>query len=592
VYDLSSSTPTVALAAFREPGPAGDDAFGSAVAISGTRVVVGNSLHAMVLGHDNFKSQTGVAYVYDLTKNDPTIPLATLQNPILRSHDGFGISVAISGTRVVVGAPYDHNEGNNTFTPFGNAYVFDLNSATPTVPVRTLSNPSPAVGDYFSFALAVSETRILIGAPGDDTAAANAGTAYLYNYSSTTPLLALSSPGPATGTHFGTSLAISGSLMVVGVPHDDTVGEDSGRAYVYDLGSGHPTVPAFTLNNPGQADDEGFGYAVAISGKRVVVGAPNAYGFLLQPDGTPGFRWRLGKIYVYDLASSTPTVPQIVLNNPNAVIPGSGFGVSVALSGTRVVAGAPSNLTPGDRSGISGTVYAYDLGSANPTVPVAIINNPDSSHAQGFGKSVAIFGTRFVVGALGVGTGTGPDPGSAYVYNLASTNPTVAEVIINNPSPDYGDRFGSFVAISETRVVVADPGNNSESSGDGSAFVFSLNGSTPTVPAAILNNPNREYSGFAETVAISGTRIVVGAAYGRTGAVHGGKAYVYDLASRIPGMPIDRLHNPRPAEGDGFGTSVAIDGATVAAGTPGDDTVGLDNGAVYVFGLPPMRHFR
>src|SRR5678815_38086 len=221
VYDLSSSTPTVALAAFREPGPAGDDAFGSAVAMSGTRVVVGNSLHAMVLGHDNFKSQTGVAYVYDLTKNDPTIPLATLQNPILRSHDGFGISVAISGTRVVVGAPYDHNEGNNTFTPFGNAYVFDLNSATPTVPVRTLSNPSPAVGDYFSFALAVSETRILIGAPGDDTAAANAGTAYLYNYSSTTPLLALSSPGPATGTHFGTSLAISGSLMVVGVPHDD-----------------------------------------------------------------------------------------------------------------------------------------------------------------------------------------------------------------------------------------------------------------------------------------------------------------------------------------------------------------------------------
>jgi hypothetical protein len=380
--------------------------------------------------------------------------------------------------------------------------------------------------------------------------------------------------------------------MVVGAPHDDTGGENSGRAYVYDLRSGQPKGPAFTLNNPGQSNGEGFGGAVAISGKRVVVGAPAAYSPLFTPAGVSGFLWRFGKVYVYDLASSTPTVPRIVLNNPNAMIPGGAFGLSVAISGTRVVAGAPWNLIPGDRSGVSGTVYAYDVSSATPTVPVAIINNPDSSHAQGFGKSVAISGTRFVVGALGVGTGTGPDPGSAYVYNLASTNPTVAEVIIDNPSFDYGDRFGSSVAISETRVVVGDPGNNSESSGDGSAFVYSLNSSTPTVPVAILNNPNREYSGFAETVAISGTRIVVGAPYGRTGAVHGGKAFVYDLASRILGLPIARLHNPRPAEGDGFGTSVAIDGSTVAAGTPGDDTAGLDNGAAYVFGLPPMRHFR
>jgi hypothetical protein len=182
VYDVSSSTPTVALAAFREPGPAGDDAFGSAVAISGTRVVVGNSQHAMVLGQDTYRTQVGIAYVYDLTRNDPTIPVATLQEPILRSHDGFGGSVAISGTRVVVGAPYDHVQPNNAIIPAGSAYLFDLNSATPTAPVRTLSNPSPAARDYFGFAVAISDARVFIGAPGDDTAAPDAGSAYLYDY--------------------------------------------------------------------------------------------------------------------------------------------------------------------------------------------------------------------------------------------------------------------------------------------------------------------------------------------------------------------------------------------------------------------------
>ena len=61
--------------------------------------------------------------------------------------------------------------------------------------------------------------------------------------------------------------------MVVGAYSDDTGARDAGSAYLDDLSGGTP-VPVATLNNPGPADSDYFGSSVAISGTRVVVGAP------------------------------------------------------------------------------------------------------------------------------------------------------------------------------------------------------------------------------------------------------------------------------------------------------------------------------
>lgn len=46
-------------------------------------------------------------------------------------------------------------------------------------------------------------------------------------------------------------------------------------------------------------------------------------------------------------------------------------------------------------------------------------------------------------------------------------------------------------------------------------------------------------------------------------------------------MPVSKLNNPGPAYFDAFGQS---EGTTVAIGTPGDDTVMLNKGYVYLFG--------
>ncbi len=611
VYDLSSGTPTVPVATLNNPGPAADDNFGWSVGISGTRIVVG------AFSDDTGASGAGSAYVYDLSSATPTVPVKTLNNPGPPAFDGFGISVAISGSRVVVGAWRDDTGTSDA----GSAYVYDLSSATPTVPVATLNNPEPgpAVGDRFGVSVAISGMRVVVGAYNDDTGAPNAGSAYVYDLSSATPTLpvtTINNPGPAELDLFGRSVAISGTRVVVGADRDDTGATDAGSAYLYDLSSATPTVPVVTFNNPASLiPSDSFGNSVAISGTRVVVGA--SFDDTGERDA--------GSAYVYDLSSGTPTVPVATLNNPGPVV-GDGFGSSVAIFGMRVVVGAPSPVesgtgsayvydlgsgtptvpvatlndpagpTAGDFFGVdvaisgtrvvvgaagAGSVYVYDLNSATPTVPVMTFDNPRPS--WGFGYSVAISGTRVAVGALYDDTGAN-DAGIAYVFDLSSATPTVPVFTLNNPGPAFEDYFGSSVAISGTRVLVGASSDDTGATDAGSAYVYDLSSATPGVPIASLNNPEpAQYDNFGNSVALSGTRVVVGARWDDTGAGDAGSTYVYDLDSATPTVPVATIHNPGPAAGDFFGNSVSIDGAAIAIGAPLDDTVFTDKGYAYVF---------
>ena len=233
----------------------------------------------------------------------------------------------------------------------GGSYVYDLSSATPSVPVATLNNPSHALDDNFGYSVAISGTQIVVGALYDDTGATNTGIAYRYDISSPTPT------APTTNLYsfdlreigaFGTTAVISGTRVVVGTYGDS--GDSVGKVYAYDQSSATPLVPV-ELN--GYFWGENFGRSLAISGSRLVVGATAGF-------GGPGHA------YVYDLNSATPSVPVITLtsNNPD-------FGYSVAISGTRVVIGNYGSVSNG-----GGNAFVYDLVSATPTVPVSTLNNP------------------------------------------------------------------------------------------------------------------------------------------------------------------------------------------------------------------------
>src|SRR5439155_5772831 len=204
-------------------------------------------------------SVAGIAYVYDVAGATPARPILTLTNPSPTPADAFGWSVAMSGTRLVVGARGD-DAGD---TDAGSAYVYDLAGATPATPLVTLTNPTPGFSDHFGYSVAISGTRIVVGAPEADAGVMDAGRAHVFDLASATPtlpVLTITNPFPGAFDYFGQSVAISGTRIVAGAPGKKLGTNDSaGRAYVYDLAAGSPGLPLLTLSNRAPAQYDNFG---------------------------------------------------------------------------------------------------------------------------------------------------------------------------------------------------------------------------------------------------------------------------------------------------------------------------------------------
>ena len=546
------------------PSPNPGDQFGWSVAISGSRVIVGARFD------DTSAANAGIAFVYELAGATPTVPIITLTNPNPASGDQFGYAVAISGTRVVVGAPFDDTGTNDA----GSAYVFDLASPTPNVPIATLTNPVPTFTGGFGLSAALFGTTVVIGASGDDTGADNAGSAHVYDLNNPTPdvpVYTLNNPTPGTNDQFGISVAVSGTRVVVGAWLDDTGTTNAGSAYVYDLTNPTPTAPAITLNNPAPAVSDDFGRSVAISGLRVIVGA--------FQDDIAGIA--TGSAYIYDLGGITATNPVITLTKPNPSVSGQ-FGWAVALAGDRAIVTNPSHNIS------AGIAYSYDLAGATPTVAEAILNYPSPATADYFGIATAIAENLMVVGATGDDTGFN-NAGRAYVYNLDDLEnglPPSPFAELDNPAPAANDNFGIAVAISGTRVVIGASADDFGASNSGSAYVYQLSGGGPPLLIATLNNPSPAIAdNFGEAVAISGTRIVVGASLDNAVGSDTGTAYLYDLTSPSPTVPLLTLTNPTPASLDYFGSSVAIAGSWLVIGAYGDDFGAANAGRAYIYNL-------
>ena len=448
VYDLAGATPTVPVTTLNNP--TGHVLFGDSVAISGTWLAIGAPFA------DFGAPDAGSAYVYDLTSATPTEAVAVLNTPSPASSEVFGRSVAISGSWLVVGAIGEGTGGPES----GSAYIYDLASTTPTVPAVILNNPHLTAGDWFGHSVAISGTRVAVGAPYDDTAGNNVGRAYVYDLASATPAIPvaiLNKPNPVSSDWFGFSVAISGTRVAVSSYADNTGATDAGTVYVYDLASLTPTIPAVTINNPTPASGDFFGYRIAMNGAHIVIGA-----YSDNAGATDA-----GSAYAYDLASAMPTVPVLTLNNPSPESFDS-FGQAVAINGTRIVVAADNDNTGGNDAG---SVYVYDLASATPTMPVVTLNNPSPAVDDGFGRSVSVSGSLVVVSKTGSGA-TGSIPGTVYVYDVASATPAVPTTTLNNPTPDLDDGFGFSVGIDGLTVVCGTPFDDEIAYNKGVAYIY------------------------------------------------------------------------------------------------------------------------
>lgn len=279
------------------PDAAAGDQFGASVAVSGGTVVVG----APEAG-----GGTGAAYVFVRT-SEGWVFQQRITDPALVPSDRLGASSAVDGDTALVSSAggafvFTRSDGvwsrQDRLAPAGGlALAADTallgdpkaDSSTGVVRVYTRLNgvwtlaqelrASDATGlSSFGDSLAMSGDIALIGAPNDDALGHDAGKAYVFTRSGGvwSERQKLRSPDPAGSQQFGTSVALSASIGLVGVPAQTALNsfEGAGVVHVYRVAGGVLTWrDELTLTDPHEGD--GLGRQVAISGATIVAGVPS-----------------------------------------------------------------------------------------------------------------------------------------------------------------------------------------------------------------------------------------------------------------------------------------------------------------------------
>jgi len=377
---------------------ASDDYFGRSVGVSGTTILVG------AYG-DNHSSLTdaGSAYLFDRCGGAWT-EVAHLFASDAAGGDIFGEHVAVDGDWAVVGARRHEHAGG--FSDAGAAYVFRrVDGGTPSDPCddtwleyAELDASDASAGDEFGISVDVDGGRIVVGAWYDDSPAADAGSAYLFElqggvWVETTRFFA---PVPAAGDQFGRAVAIDGDTVVVTSDLDDHLGlTNAGSAYVFAL---DPSFGVWAFQDQLVASDASAGAGLGDEGVDVEAGRVALGARYADLAGASS-----GAIYVFERSGTTWS--EVVRYAGSDSVAADELGFGVALSGDAVLSGTWGH---DDTVSNQGAAYVHRLsrgrfaelgpgdGSCTPC-PCANESRPGMGqgcgNSTGFGARLAAWGT-------------------------------------------------------------------------------------------------------------------------------------------------------------------------------------------------------
>jgi trimeric autotransporter adhesin len=369
------------------------DDFGYSVAVNGNTAVVGATCHP----YQPPNCGPGAAYVF-VQNAGAWSEQAELAASDGAAGDGFGYSVAVSGSTVVVAARY-HAFGSEY--DYGSAYVFVESSGTWTQQAELTASDGSTL-DFFGSSVAVAGSTIVVGANGNNT---YTGAAYIFvqNGTTWTQQAELTASDGVQFNFFGNSVAISGSTVVVGSPFHEASGSNNpgpGAAYVFTQSGETWSEQAEFTASDGVAGD-GFGWSVAVDGGTAVAGAGGH---------TVGSNSGQGAAYVF-VQNGLAWNQQAELTASDGQA-GDHFGTSVAVSGSSVVVGT----NPGTNG--QGTAYVFGQNGTAWTQQ-AELTASDGAVSDDFGWSVGLNGNTALVGAPYHKVGSNLQQGAAYMFEGA-----------------------------------------------------------------------------------------------------------------------------------------------------------------------------
>ncbi len=199
-----------------------NEEFGTSVSIDGDTLVVGSP---------GDEAARGTAFVFSQSAGTWSFQqkiTATDGSPL----DQFGASLDISASTIAVGSVNNMTGGAGR----GAVYVYTSENGS-WVQQQKLAAPDGDGNDQYGGSVGISGNRIIVGACGDDIGSgSDVGSAYVYsrNGSAWTLSQKLTPANGSEGDFLGNSVAIDGRYTIIGSYLDDVAAADSGSAYIFD----------------------------------------------------------------------------------------------------------------------------------------------------------------------------------------------------------------------------------------------------------------------------------------------------------------------------------------------------------------------
>ena len=351
---------------------------------------------------------------------------------------GFGNAVAVGDGQIFVGEP-----GNNMLP--GIVYIYQAGANGMWTEAAQLTASDGEAGDRFGSAISVSGDLMAIGSTQPDS---SRGAAFVFQKSGSgewVEVARLNVDGAQANDGFGSSVAISGEMVLVG---SADANENTGAVFAFHRDDSGKWVPAGSLVGTEVAAGDRFGSALGLDGNRALIGAP-------RQDGNKGV------VYAFGYNAETMAWDEIGKLQGGNIEKNNRFGESIAMSGEWAIVGAPRY------NRFIGSVYTFqfdaEAGEWNERLQLVPF---DGSRQNRFGTSLAFDGESAWIGA----PGANGFQGVVYLFQRDTESGTwTGASKLTAGDLQRGDFFSGTVAAGNGLAVVGIPGDDY---GAGTALVF------------------------------------------------------------------------------------------------------------------------
>ena len=386
----------------RPPASVSAGAFAAAIVFEGGEIFVGRP--GEVVFFPIPANHAGTVHVFGRGETGAFEETAALGSDAVEVGDGFGMSLAVDGNTLFVGAP-------KTGGGRGAVYVFSrANAGAAWGPVTTLRSATRREGDEFGAAVTLDGEFALIGSPGREQGAGAVSVFRLLG-GAWTETATLRGSGVAPEDRFGSALAVDADRLLVGAPGPfpgvipgNSSPPREGSVYVFDRQGGR-LVESARLTS-GQSGPGLFGHAISLNGEAAFLGAP--LGNQLS-----------GAVHLFVIDGSGRWTQSAPIEAATAA-PRSGFGMSVSYAAGDLWVGAP----------LGGSAYVFRRSEEGDWREVEILSIASSNSFMGL--SVAAGDDTAIVGSPGADFFEGV--GSVYQKDETSGDWTEVASLIDESS--------------------------------------------------------------------------------------------------------------------------------------------------------------